>query len=38
MLNLEGQYGTMESLGAVFARAVQHNDPKQMFFHMVRCL
>ncbi len=36
MLNLEGQYGTMESLGAVFARALQQNDPKTMFFHMVR--
>lgn len=35
-LNLEHTYGDATSLGALFARALQHNAPKKVYLHMVR--
>ncbi len=34
-LNLENMYGTAESVRAVLARAVQHNDPVAINMQMV---
>ncbi|EDV20037.1 uncharacterized protein TRIADDRAFT_32523, partial [Trichoplax adhaerens] len=36
MMNLENLYGTQETLTKVFERAVQRNDPKDVFFHLSR--
>lgn len=34
-LNLEHSYGDAASLSALFARALQHNDPKKIHVHML---
>jgi len=35
-MNLENIYGTQESLLKVFDRAVQSNDPKKVYLHLVK--
>ncbi|XP_048585462.1 protein RRP5 homolog isoform X2 [Nematostella vectensis] len=35
LMNLENLYGTQESLIKVFERALQHNEPKKVFFHLI---
>lgn len=34
LLNLENMYGSQESLGKVFERAVQYNEPLKVFLHL----
>lgn len=34
-MNLENLYGTQDSLVKVFERALQQNDPKKVFFHLI---
>jgi rRNA biogenesis protein RRP5 len=34
-LNLEHTHGTQESLMKVFERALAHNEPKPVYFHLV---
>ena len=34
-MNLENLYGTQESLIKVFERALQHNEPKKIFFQLI---
>ena len=36
MMNLENLYGTQETLLKVFERAVQRNNPKDVFFQLSR--
>lgn len=36
MMNLENLYGTQESLLRAFERAVQRNNPKDVFFQLSR--
>ena len=35
LMNLENLYGTQESLVKVFERALQHNEPKKIFFQLI---
>ena len=35
LMNLENLYGTQESLVKVFDSALQQNEPKKVFFHLI---
>ena len=35
LMNLENLYGTQESLIKVFESALQQNEPKKVFFHLI---